>query len=459
MTSEKGLVPPSTGSALAEVKMIHTLEDLFSIAIGNNTSALKHDIEKDGWPDLGDMNDPMIMQAIEDFQDDFNLGDIRSIATYADRVVRDIEGVYSRLSHNAILSMGQMEDESTRDNTKVSMDLSEMMEQLKPFFVTDEELKPGFFSRLFGAKAQERPSPEQILSAVERFSLDINAHQAEVTRSRQNANRTIRSIRAQRDSLVDAMDDAKKAEIQLFIAYYAAMEVFKEWHTEPVRNAYVNVSQFGHVPDSKKPETEFAIPYSPADWHEFTFNLNQRLEHLRSIHFKFQRMQADVPRMMLLVELRLSGFEKSSESSIGGWDKSIKKIRTALELIRTEQRIERLKSQAADVQQTIRSHDQYMAKFENSALAKDTKPESQEVVGRIRGSSKILLEQQNDKAEKLAAQINKLAEARNELRVALGEKPIQTKMGDDAALPSVLSDEAPQKPKSRWSALNPFGKN
>lgn len=258
--------------------------------------------------------------------------------------------------------------------------------------------------------------------------------------------------------LIEALDEAKKAEIQLYIAYHAAMEVFKEWHTEPVKNAYVNVSQFGHVPDQQKPDTEFAIPHSPADWHEFTFNMNQRLEHLRSIHFKFQRMQSDIPRMMMMVELRIAGFEKTSEQSIGGWDKSIKKIRTALDLIRTEQRIERLKEDAANVQQSIRNHEQYMTKFENSALAKDERETSRDVAGRIRASSKSFLEEHNRKAEKLAERINTLAEARNTLRVALGEKPIQTRMGDDAALPAVLTDQAPEKPKSRWTALYPFGK-
>jgi len=288
MASEKGSLVPAerktegaTSSALTEIKQIRSIADLFSISVGDNTSALKHDINADGWPDIGDMNDPLITEAIDTFQDEIDVYDVRSVVSFGDRALRDIEGVYSRFNQNSILSMGQMEEEKSRSSVaKLSMNLTEMLEQLRPFFVTEEELKPGFFSRMFGAKAEAKPTPEQILTSIEIFGLDLNAHQAEVARTRQNATRTIRSIRAQKAALENTLADAKKAEIRLFIAYYAGMEVFKEWHSDPVKNAYINVSEFSLVPEAKKPETEFFIPSTPADWHDFTFNMNQRLEHL-----------------------------------------------------------------------------------------------------------------------------------------------------------------------------------
>lgn len=455
---------------IAETRVIESLEQLFAVAAGNNFSALSHDMDADGWPDIGDLDDPLVREAIDSFQTAYLVDqppvDSRDIARYAIHVLHNIEDVYSKFNANSSPFIGQIENSTDKAREEsIALDQGELMRELEPYFVTEEDLELSVWDKLWGKKAEEKPSPRTILSHIEQTSMTLNTHQAQVERAQYNAERNIRSIRAQKESLLRSLEEAQRVNVELVVAYHAGMEILREWHSMEVKEAYINCPEFSKPKPSRIPDTTFFLPPSPAAWCEATFQLNQRMEHIRSTFLKFQEIQRTAPANMQLIDERIERFEASSKENREGWQKGIRQIRRALDLIRVEQRLEILKEQTIDLIKRRKKNAEFTEKFEANQAKKHKTPATlTQTVGqetpadRIRQASKDAKAKMDEEDEALTKRMNALSGARDELREELGMRPVS--QSAQSTMPSLDQDnnKEPKKvKKNRWG-LPGFGR-
>lgn len=366
-TGKEIVIRKITSNVPGLITRVDTLTDLFNLAAGDNISALEHDLEAAGWPDLEEIDNPEIRVILNDYSAELDPNDIKSIQNYAKSAIDDFEKLYRRFSQNNFLN-SQLSQASALARKGAKIDSEDLLGRLEPLFEKPEE-RSEFRKWVdkynpFVEKSAPKITPQEIIRQTTEVELDLNAQVTMLAGMASKSRRLITSLEMQKENLQNSHDDMQKAEIMLFIAYRAARDVLIEWHSDEVANCYLGLSPQMKLQPYEMPEdTITPLPETPQQWGDATFELNMRLVKFYTAFTESRAYLNKIPDSIAEIDQLIEFYKEVEQQLSENWKSIADNVRSNVEYVRAQVTIERIMKEAENVVTQRVNHERKMAEF------------------------------------------------------------------------------------------------